>query len=421
VTATIPRVKLARTYAELPAARPGHWIIAGTPCDQPYPCICWYDNCTYPKCPDRGRPEGDALPPGCCGRRSVVAGERTETPARGSNTHGGRSSTWKATEAPRRSIRPADLPQRAAGGSSPVAGDLWAAPWDAEPAPWDLDEPDPGPGSPARASPVATEIPKPAPGHSNGDAASRQHSEPSDGRQRSRVEHCVCATPWDPPPPVLLVADTKTGPVRTAIALDLRGPDGDQPRQDPRDLAEKLLAGRGYGLKGGWKDGRHTLLPPEGKLKTRPGFLAEVFNVAPGLRESALAVIDTPPEQGTGIHCPDCCRNMANVAAYGMHRKNGNGIDWPRWAERCVDPATIRVVPRSAGASASISQLTRPGQYDGAPLLKRGPNGVWHLDPLAPWGPGGPPFSPGKAMEIYERGRRELKRWQFGKGHNRER
>jgi hypothetical protein len=218
-----------------------------------------------------------------------------------------------------------------------------------------------------------------------------------------------------------LVADAKTGPVRAAIALDLRGPAGDQPRQDPRDLAEKLLAERGYGLKGGWKDGRHTLLLPEGKLKTRPGFLAEAFNTASGLRESALAVIDTPPEQAGGVHCPDCHKDWQSAGAYGMHRRKGNGIDWPRWAERCVDPATIRVVPRSAGASASISRRSSPGQYDGAPLLKRGPNGVWHLDPLAPWGPGGPPFSPGKAMEIYERGRRELKRWHFGKGHNRER
>jgi hypothetical protein len=434
VTATIPRVKLARTYAELPAYQIGHWVIAGTPGWLPYPCTCWYDNCDYPRCPDRGRTEGDALPPGCCGRASRSHGETPEPAGGHSNTQRGRSSTRKATEGPRhggaagweRSVGPqrrAAVVSQPLGGPPVVAGDLWAAPWDIEPPAWMLDEPDHEPDSHDEVSPLAGKTREPTPGHSNGDAASRQHSEPSDGlyphseRRRSKVERCDCKTPWDPPPPVLLVAETKDGPVRVAIALD-------GPQTDIRAAAEKILAARGYGLKGGWKDGRHVLLPPEGKLKTRPGFLAEVFNVAPGLRESALAVIDTPPERPGGVHCPDCHRDWQSAGAYEMHRRRGDGIERPRWAEHCVDPATIRVVPRSpgsAGGPASISRRSSPGQYDGASLLKRGPGGVWHLDPLAPWGPGGPPFSPAKAMEIYERGRRELKRWQFGKGHNRER
>lgn len=399
MTATISRVKLAKTRSELPPYRPGHWVVAGTPGWLPYPCTCWYSPCNYPKCPDRTRTEGAALPAGCCGGASGSHGESTEAPARYSNAPGFVRQPSRAREMP---------PARVV--SSRVAEDLWGPPIVDAPPAWDaLDE----------VSPVVVETWRPAPPDTNEDVPVRQHSEPVEGRRRSRVEHCRCPTPWDPPPPVLLVAETKTGPVRMAIALDLPR-DGEQ--VDLRGHAEKLLAVRGYGLKGGWKDGRHALLPPEGRLKTRPGFLAEVFNVAPGLRESAFAVIDTPPEQGTGIHCPDCHRDWQNVSAYGMHRRKGNGIDWPRWAERCVDPGTIRVVPRSpgsAGGPASISRRSSPGQYDGAPLLKRGTDGVWHLDPLAPWGLGGPPFGPAKALEIYERGRREIKRWQYGRGHNR--
>ena len=44
MTATIPRVKLPRAFKDLPPYRPGHWILAGTPSGQPYPCVCWYDN-----------------------------------------------------------------------------------------------------------------------------------------------------------------------------------------------------------------------------------------------------------------------------------------------------------------------------------------------------------------------------------------
>jgi hypothetical protein len=409
VAVTIPRVKLARTYAELPASRPGHWIIAGTPAGQPYPCTCWYDNCNHPRCPDRGRTEGDALPPGCCGRALGSHGETPEPAGGHSNTQRGRSSTRKATESPQRSTRPAGLGQRqgwersigpqhqvaavsrSLDGPPLVAGDLWAAPWDAEPAPWDLDEPDPEPGSPDEASPLARETLKPAPGHANGDAPSRQHSEPSDVRWvsgPSKVESCDCKTPWDPPPPVLLIADSKTGPVRVAVALD-------GPRGGVRLVAEKILAERGYGLKGGWKDGRHTLLPPEGKLKTRPGFLAEVSNAASGLRESALAVIDTPPELGSGVHCPDCHVSLANAAAFQLHK--------PSWLAPCRPPASILTIRHRT------------------PMLLRGPNGVWHMNKDAPFGPGGCPVSPPRAAEIWRAAQDGVKRWRFGKGHNRAR
>ena len=62
--ATIPRVKLPTNINELPEQRYGHWILAGTPGNEPYPCTCRYSPCRWEKCqgplPDRG--------PGTAGR-----------------------------------------------------------------------------------------------------------------------------------------------------------------------------------------------------------------------------------------------------------------------------------------------------------------------------------------------------------------
>lgn len=384
MTTIIPHVKLAKTRAELPPYRPGHWLVAGTPAGEPYPCTCWYSPCSYPKCPDQQRTEGAALPAGCCGRGSGVAGERTEAPARHANT----------PRSVRQPSRPRETPPSRVAPSR-VAEDLWGPPQEDAPPRWDaLDE----------ASPVVVETWRPVTPGANGDAPVRQHSEPAE--RRSRVEQCECVTPWDPPPPVLLIARAKTGPVVTAVALPGR-------RSEVRELAEKLLAERGYRPKKDWADGRHVLLPPEGKLKTRSGFVADLIGMDSS--EGAYAVIDTPPEQGAGIHCPDCCRHFQNRGAHEVHRQKGDGIERPRWDERCVDPASVRVLARSA----SISRPTTPGQPTGMPMLRRAANGVWSMDPLALWGPDGPPFGPAEAANIHARGTQSLKRWQFGKGHNR--
>jgi hypothetical protein len=394
VTATIAQVRLARTVRELPPYRPGHWIVAGTPGWEPYPCVCWGQRCSYAKCPDRWRTEGDALPSGCCGRASGSHGERLEPAGGHSNAHGASSSKWKPRESGKqgweRSIGPehqAAAVSRPLDGGAPVAGDLWAAPWDAEPAPWDLDGPDEASGSHG-------ETPEAADGHFDGDGPARQHSEPSERRwdaeaelklARARIwaDQCDCPTPWDPPPAVLLVADTKDGPVRHAIALDCRRPEA-------REHATKALADRGWELAQPWADGRHKLLPPQGKLKTRPGLLADL--VGPD-SSRGHAVVDLPPEEAPGVHCIDCHLSFASNVAYQMHR--------PSWMQPCREPSKVVTV------------------LHGMPMLLRDPAGLWRDNPDAVYGPRGRPVSRGQANDIWERGKRDLKRWRYGKGQNR--
>ncbi len=397
MTATIPRVKLPRAFKDLPPYRVGHWILAGTPGGQPYPCVCWYDNCNYPKCPDRERTEGDALPAGCCGRASGSHGERTEPAARYASGDRSSSSTWKPRESFTQSLTPAELARRSRPPAPPrpaVAGDLWSAPWDEQPPAWDaLDDPEATGDDPDEYSPVATEALEPALGHSNGDAPAGQHSEPSDehwaqselqqARNRIWADQCDCPTPWDPPPATVLVADTKDGPVRRSIALD-------GPRPEARERATKELEAAGWRLAKPWRDGRHTLLPPAGKLKTRPGLVADLIGVG---ESRAYAVVDLPPEESPGVHCIDCHLSWASNVAYQLHR--------PDWMQPCRDPSKIATV------------------LHGTPMLLRGPGGVWSLNTEAVYGPGGCPMPHGRILDLHQRATRELKRWQFGKGHNR--
>jgi len=270
-----------------------------------------------------------------------------------------------------------------------MAGDLWAAPWDAEPAPWDLDGPDEASGSHG-------ETLEPTGPHSNGDEPVRQHSEPSERRwdaeaelklARARIwaDQCDCPTPWDPPPAVLLVAETKNGPVRQAIALDC-------PRHEAREHAIKALADVGWEPAKPWRDGRHTLLPPPGKLKTRPGLVADL--VGPD-NSRAYGVVDLPAEESPGVHCIDCHLSFSSNVAYQLHR--------PSWMRPCSEPSKVVTV------------------LHGSPMLLRDPAGLWRTNPDAVYGPGGAPVSRGRANDIWERATRELKRWRFGKGHNRSR
>ena len=135
---------------------------------------------------------------------------------------------------------------------------------------------------------------------------------------------CDCVTPWDPPAPVLLIAAGKKGPLCGSVALapkvaDVRG-----------DADEALIVlGRRRTVE--WKDGRHVLLPPQpgARGKTRPCWHAK-------LDDGSLAVLDTPDETGSGIHCPECHRNFASAGAWGLHRGRGRyGLG------ECKDPATV--------------------------------------------------------------------------------
>jgi hypothetical protein len=324
LTATIPRVKLPRAFKDLPPYRPGHWILAGTPAGQPYPCVCWYDNCNYPKCPDLGRTEGLALPPGCCGRASGSHGERTEPAARYASGNRGPSPTWRPKGSLPQSLTPAGSSRRACPRHSALRWPaFWSAPWDREPPAWDaLDDPEPPEDGPDEASPFATEELGPVLGHADGDAALGQHSEPSDGLQQARnriwADQCDCPTPWDPPPAALLVADTKTGPVRKSVALD-------GPRPESRERAEQALAALGWRLAKPWRDGRHTLLPPEGKLKTRPGLVADLVGAD---NSRAYGVVSLPPRSPRGQHR---CHQIVLIMWPILHR--------PSWMRPCHGPS----------------------------------------------------------------------------------
>lgn len=67
------------------------WIWAGTPVDEPYPCMCqaWIEVTGYSRCgrlcPDAGRADTEHLPPSCCavlpaGRRQTGSGQRAPIP-----------------------------------------------------------------------------------------------------------------------------------------------------------------------------------------------------------------------------------------------------------------------------------------------------------------------------------------------------
>lgn len=421
-TATIPRVELAWSVAELPPYRPGHWVRAGTPTTEPYPCTCRYSPCSYPKCPDRYRTEGDALPGGCCGRRGEappIHGDSLERPSGYSRGDRGSPGARKASGSTLTSGGGRDartswerrLPT--APGAAVADSELWATALDDAPPAWDaLDE----------VSPVHGDGPEGAAGYSHtprgseaeeDEAEKRWHAEL--GRRQAAVVagHCDCPTPWDADGPTLILARTKDGPIETSWPLP------DRPGIDVRAESERLLREHPLGLYPlkAWKDGRHVLLPPadpNGRVRTRPGWAAPVA-------DGAWAVIDVPdaPRSG-GVHCPDCHRSFGNAGAWQLHR--------PRSTRGCVDPASIRLVRRVMLASnASTSGQTGPSgsrsidrvEY-GPPLLKRTLAGVWSIDPLAVW-PDGPTMSPEQALAVWKRGQDQLaaSRWQFGRGHNR--
>lgn len=343
-TSTIPRVELPTTVDKLPEQRYGHWIIAGTPATEPYPCTCRYVPCRYEKCQDRQRTEGERLPEGCCGRRT--------NPMAGPGFVPGRPTEWKPAQRP---VERSGHPEVSPRAPEAPTGELGAA---------------------------------------------------------REAFSCDCETPWDPPPPALLISAGKDGPIRHMVRLAPKV-------ADVRGLAAAALAELGRRREKPWKDGRHVLLPPQpgARGKTRPCWHAS-------LDDGTLAVLDTPEETSSGMHCPDCCRNFANVGAWGMHRARGRyGLG------ECKDPATVlcidtvEVTPAYTDlAGRYVASRVRHVTY-GMPLLKRTMGDVWSVDPLAPWGTKGPSMTRDEALQVWNRERERLAAspWKFGRGHNRER
>ena len=343
-TATIPRledIRKARGDAP-PANLPGHWIGAGTPTWEPYPCVCRYSPCRYEKCDDRLRTEGDALPPGCCGRRSTgVADDGFAV---------GRPADWKPAQKPVERSGVTGLREDGVSG----AGDRL--------------------GGAARHA-------------------------------------CECVTPWDRPPPVLLIAAGKDGPVRESHRLPERV-------ADVRGAADELLGVLGCSRAKPWKDGRHVLLPPDpgSRAKTRPCWHAQ-------LADGRLAVLDTPDESGSGVHCPDCHENFANSGAWELHRRKGRyGLG------ECRKPGTVLMVEHAVVSPPYVDLVgrARPSALEhvshGLPMLVRGAGGVWRVDPAAVWGAKGCPLSPEEISSVWTRAQEKLgarRRWVFGKGANR--
>lgn len=340
-TATIPHVTLPKTADELKHRGTGFWIAAGTPVNEPYPCTCWYSPCTYDKCPDRMRTEGDALPQGCCGRRRA------------------------AQVAEPGFVRPEKGAQR-------------------------VQEPS---GAAART------------GVADGGSSGA-------GDRLEGVRGCDCETPWDPLPPVLLIAAGKDGPIRASVEMPPKLP-------DVRAAADALINDRGRKREKPWKDGRHVLLPPPigGRAKTRPCWHAP-------LDDGTLAVLDTPDETGSGVHCPDCHRNFVNAGAWQLHRGRDPEA---RWREICKDPASVlcldsvQVIPARTDLIGRVTASKVGAVTYGAPLLKRVGPDVWGVDAKAPWGPKGPDMSPDEAQSIWQRAQERLAgaRWAYGRGMNR--
>jgi hypothetical protein len=341
-TATIPHVTLPKPGEALPGKGPGFWLLAGTPVSEPYPCTCWYSPCTYDKCPDRLRSEGDALPNGCCGRRNAPVAEPG------------------FVRPPRQAVQePTSVPAHT------------------------------GPREEPRS------------------AASDRHS----GARGPFL--CDCDTPWDPPPPVLLIAAGKDGPIRASVEMAAKLP-------DVRAAADGLINDRGRRREKPWKDGRHVLLPPPigGKAKTRPCWHAP-------LDDGTLAVLDTPDETGSGIHCTDCHRNFLNAGAWQLHRGRDPEA---RWREVCKDPATVlcldsvQIIPAQVDLIGRVRAPSAVGQVVyGAPLLKLVGPDVWGVDALAPWGAKGPDMTRDEAQSVWQRAQERLMadRWAYGRGHNR--
>lgn len=398
---TIPRVELPRKQHQIPPYQIGHWVLAGTPSNQPYPCTCRYDPCRYFRCPDRYRAEGDALPWGCCGRaghtREADAGRlAAETAGR---TPGfvapGRGTSWERR-----------FPT--AAGASVAESASEAGLWDTgqgEPPPaWDaVDEASGSHGEALEAAFAHSDIHGAYEGAGE-DAEERWRTELQQRRAGVAAAQCECPTPWDARAPALLWADDPE-----AVAASRTQELSAKPGADVRAEADAALELAGDQRAKPWKQGRHALLPGEGGTKTRGCWIAP-------LASGAVAVIDLPPEpRGGGVHCGDCCRDFGNAGAWEMHRKRDR-----QGRSTCVDPAQVWLVPPS-GDMISSNDISSARQGDRTPLLKRTIGGVWSVDPIAVWGQQGPPLTPEAAQQLWARAQQELsgRRWQYGRGHNR--
>lgn len=340
-------------------AVPGQWIVARTSTIDPYPCTCRYTPCRYERCPDRERSDPQNLPDECCGglaarQHRERTGQTTPATPRQAAATGWAQPSRKPAPAARREQSPRPLAE----------DDLWAMPLQDAPPAWDaIDEASPSHGS-LTAAPQGGSVP-PGPAHQGGD-------QPEPSRRSGRARQCDCRTPWDGDPPVLLVADA----AKTGSRVSWRHPLSRTPGVDLRAEAERALTENGYALKRDWKDGRHGLLPG-GPRKTRSGWVAPIREEVGG----GVAVIDVPPE-GNGVHCPDCHRNFANASAAQIHRTS--------WLGQCKDPATIRVIqstevePGGLRSGVAIASQLVAVVYAG-PMLVRGKDGVWSIDPACPW------------------------------------
>lgn len=340
----------------------GVWLGTGTSIHDPYPCICKYDPCRWDKCYDRGRSDNAHLPDHCCG--SVASNRRREQTGQQVPAEPG----WSTTDVPpktgrseavyhRGSDRAIDMRRSAPAVGDVRSDDLWGPAPALEPAPvyWGaVDEPpevDDAPGGhsdtpkPARQTPVAADAPRAPSGRPPG---------------AGRAPDCDCPTPWDPPPPVLLIAASPKadGRISQRWELPARHPQGH------RALADQLLTQHGYALAKDWEQKRHALIP--GRPRMRPCWLAPIPEEAGG----GVAVLDMPEPTGNGMHCADCHINAGSAAAFQLHR--------PSWLSPCKPPASVKTVRH------------------GTPMLVQSVEGVWTVNSRAAWPPGrGPLWYPG--------------------------
>jgi len=199
------------------------------------------------------------------------------------------------------------------------------------------------------------------------------HPETPEGPQRRPgVEyHCACATPWDTPPPELLLAPSLDGPVRYRHVLTA------PPGSDVRQIAAQALDDHHGAKPSRWRQGAHDLLPAEEGRKHRSGWITK-------LSDGRTAVVDLPAEpRNQGVHCGSCHHNFANGGAFDLHKAS--------WRAPCLDPRKVLIIESvqtrlDADGTRRVVRAQR-----GQPLLRAGGNGVWGTNPLAVWGKEGPP------------------------------
>lgn len=409
-TRYLPRLgDLPKERHQLPPYQVGHWVLAGTPVAEPYPCTCRYDPCRYERCADRNRADraqvAELLPPGCCGRPDAATPRAPRKPGEATGTPGGHSDgPGGVPGAPRGSGSDLTTWERrlpTAPGAPVADSELWGAVLADAPPDWEgidevslvhgeTSEGDFGYSVPTEDFQPLREVPETIWGLAS-------------IKRRAREAQCDCATPWDADPPALLVAANAKAGTTVVMHFVL----SDKPGADVRKEADIALELAGHRRLKPWKSARHGLLPaPRGK--TRECWSAQLDGGTDGGR---VAVIDLPPAPtGSGVHCPDCCRNFTNTGAWELHRKRQRDGRY-----LCVDPASVTLVGHVTLAR-SASHNNRP-----TPMLKRSIGGVWAIDPAAVWGPDGPPLTPEQVNTLYWDAQRavQARPWQFGKGHNR--